>query len=109
MLLTQGVVHLVLEWNVRMHLAKPDRRRVHFHIRRYQRSADRGHGASGGFCVTTEEAVPALSFEILFGRVPNLSEQDLRHHSLIFVIEEMTVKERHAANDRISKIHDQIH
>jgi hypothetical protein len=33
-LLTQGVVNLVLEWNVRMHFAKPDRRRVHFHIQR---------------------------------------------------------------------------
>jgi hypothetical protein len=86
MLLTQGVVNLVLEWNVRMHLAKPNRGRVHFHIQRYRRSADRGHGASGGICVTTEEAVPALSLEILFGRVPNLSEQDLCHHAFVFVL-----------------------
>jgi hypothetical protein len=64
MLLTQGVVNLVLEWNVRMHFAKPDRGRIHFHIQRYRRSVDRGHGASVGFCGTTCEAVPAPSLEI---------------------------------------------
>jgi hypothetical protein len=64
MLLTQGVVNLVLEWNVRMHFAKPDRRRVQFHIQRYRRSADRGHGASVGFCGPPDEAVPGPSLEI---------------------------------------------
>src|SRR6266480_2859979 len=37
-----------------------------------------------------------------------LSEDDLCHHSLIFMTQEMTVEERHAANDGISEIHHEI-
>src|SRR6266446_7239916 len=37
-----------------------------------------------------------------------LSEEDLCHHSLVFMTQEMTVEERHAANDGISEIHHQI-
>src|SRR6266850_3031691 len=37
-----------------------------------------------------------------------LSEEYLRHHSLIFMTQKMTVEERHAANDWISEIHHQI-
>src|SRR6476646_5820014 len=37
-----------------------------------------------------------------------LSEEYFRHHSLIFMTQEMTVKERHAANDGISEIHHEI-
>src|SRR5947209_2654565 len=37
-----------------------------------------------------------------------LSEEYFCHHSLIFMAQEMTVEERHAANDGISEIHHQI-
>ena len=40
---------------------------------------------------------------------PELPEQDFRHHALIFVAKQMTMEERHAANDRVGKIHNQIH
>src|ERR1700730_4077382 len=37
-----------------------------------------------------------------------LSEEYFCHHSLIFMTQEMTVEERHAANDGISEIHHEI-
>src|SRR6266436_9893724 len=37
-----------------------------------------------------------------------LSEEYFCHHSLIFMIQEMTVEDRHAANDGISEIHHEI-
>lgn len=35
-------------------------------------------------------------------------EQDLPHHSLIFVVQEMTVEDGHAPDDRIGEIHDYV-
>jgi len=64
MLLTQGVMNLVLKLNVRANFARAARRRIHFHIRRYRRLADRGHNASGGFCGATYEGILAPSLEI---------------------------------------------
>src|SRR6266496_428304 len=63
MLFAQGVVNLALKLHVRVHLTRPARRRVHFHIRPYRLSAARGHGASVGFCGTTYEVMLAPSFE----------------------------------------------
>src|SRR5439155_25265863 len=37
-----------------------------------------------------------------------LSEEYFCHHSLIFMTQEMTLEERHAANDGISEIHHEI-
>jgi hypothetical protein len=39
----------------------------------------------------------------------NSLEQYLRHHALVFMIQQMTVEERHAANDWIGEIHHQVH
>jgi hypothetical protein len=64
MLFAQGVVNLVLKLNVRVHLAIAARRRVHFHIQCYRRSAEHGHCASVGFCGATYEVVLAPSFGI---------------------------------------------
>src|SRR5438876_7312543 len=64
--------------------------------------------------------IPLLSgffflFQLLLIRInlrtsvaSGLSEEDLCHHSLIFMIQKMTVEERHAANDGISEIHHEI-
>jgi hypothetical protein len=38
-----------------------------------------------------------------------LSEQDFRHHALVFVLWQMAIKERHDANDWIGKIHNATH
>src|SRR5260370_333465 len=68
-----------------------------------------GDCACAGFCHTTKEVMLDPSFEIGFGRVPNLSEKDLRHHAFVFVLQKMAVEERHATNDRIGEIHHQIY
>src|SRR5690349_23360566 len=38
-----------------------------------------------------------------------LVKKDLRHHAFVLMAQQMTVKEGHAANDRIGEIHDQVH
>jgi hypothetical protein len=35
-----------------------------------------------------------------------LSEQNLRHHSFVFVLEQMTVKQRQSPDNRICEVHD---
>ncbi len=46
-------------------------------------------------------------------RVPSrghdcLLEKYLRHHALVFMAQQMTVKERHAPDDRVREVHHQI-
>ena len=38
-----------------------------------------------------------------------LFEQYLRHHAFVLMAEQMTVEYRHPSNNRIGKIHNQIH
>ena len=38
-----------------------------------------------------------------------LSEQDLGHHALVLVIQQMTVEYRHALDDGVGKVEDDIH
>lgn len=35
-------------------------------------------------------------------------EQNLRHHSLVLMLQQVTMEERHSPNDRIGKIHHQV-
>ena len=37
-----------------------------------------------------------------------LIEQNLRHHAFIFMRQQVTVEDRHAADDRIGEVNDQI-
>lgn len=37
-----------------------------------------------------------------------LLEKYLRHHSLVFVLQKMAVKQRHSPDNRIGKVHDQV-
>src|SRR3984957_10013177 len=36
-------------------------------------------------------------------------KENLRHHPLVFVIEQMTVKHRHALNHGVCEVHDDVH
>src|ERR1039457_1454744 len=38
-----------------------------------------------------------------------LLEQDLGHHSLVFVIQQMTMKYRHTFDNRVGEVQDDIH
>ena len=37
-----------------------------------------------------------------------LHEEDLRHHSLVFVFQQMAMKERHSGDDGVGEVHDEI-
>jgi hypothetical protein len=41
--------------------------------------------------------------------VHSLCEHNLGHHPFVFVIQEMAVKYRHALDDRVSEVKDDIH
>jgi hypothetical protein len=67
-LFAERVVNLVLKLDVRANFARAARRHVHFHIDDIGDRHSGSHGASGGFCGTTYEVVPAPSFERDRGR-----------------------------------------
>src|SRR5258708_12463839 len=57
---------------------------------------------------TTHHATRVLSLSKARRSEPPSLEQNLGHHSLVLVIEEVAMEHRHAANHRICEVHDDV-
>src|SRR6202008_918814 len=69
------------------------------------------HPAAEGTAMKSSRQNHAVPHAAVLGRrdVPSHSlEENLRHHSLIFVIEEVAVKDRHAPDYRVGEVHNDV-
>src|SRR5260370_41353144 len=56
----------------------------------------------------TRTAVPGRTFVGRGGPADRLTRTELRHHAFVLVVQQVAVKQRHAANDRIGEVHDDV-